>query len=215
MLEKVKAGRILRDVRVAIDMNCKSSPLTELGDTDALSVDDIIASKIVDGITAVERKAPLWMLDATKSVDDATITWNSIRPWGSISLPEDFLRLVKFRMSDWDAEVTDPIDRNSPLYMQQKSKYVCGNPERPVCAIVRDSTGHRLEFYSCNNNTATVSEALYRPIPTIDTEGGVYISTLCYRAVIYYIAGLALSTVSDTENAKTMFELSDTILLSK
>jgi hypothetical protein len=197
---------------VAIDLNCKSSPLTELGDLDALGIDDIIASKIVEGIVSVERTAPLWMLDATESMANMTITWEDDRNSGSVGLPEDFLRLVKFRMSDWNVGVTEAIDAESPLYIRQRSKYVCGNPERPVCAIVRNSTGHRLEFYSCSSKNATVAEALYRPYPVIDKNGGVYISTLCYKAVINYIAGLTLATVGETERAKELYEMSASIL---
>jgi hypothetical protein len=225
-----------------MDHNMKSSPLTALGDADALSLDDVIASKILDAVITIETCAPVYLLevgsnfagskiavanDAVQlaSLDDEAeqavsateslttqIQWDSKRTGvGSILLPDDFLRLIVFKMSDWDIPVFETIDSTDDEYLVQRSKYgVAGNSERPVCAIVPSSNGNKLEFYSCESNGATIEQAIYRPYPTIDSNGGVDISPKCYRAVIYQIAGLVFSTYGEEEMANKMFELAKT-----
>ena len=54
-----KAGTVLRDVRVLMDMNPKSQPLADIEDIDTLTISDLIASKIVEGVALAESAAPL------------------------------------------------------------------------------------------------------------------------------------------------------------
>lgn len=105
---------------------------------------------------------------------------------GQILLPADFLRLVAFRMSDWDCAVATAIQPASAAYMRQQSPHpgVRGNPRRPVCAIVPSARGPVLEFYSCASTSATITQALYVPQPSIDANDTIDIAPACYRPVI-------------------------------
>jgi hypothetical protein len=209
-ISRIKGGQVLRDVRIAMDLNPKTSPLTDVGDVGTLALNDIITSKIIDGIIAVESTAPTWMIDQTSSFVAATYDWDAkIDGAGWVELPDNFLRLITFRMSDWLRPVTIPISETDDQYLAQRAsvKGVRGNYQKPVCAIVQTSAGPHLEFYSCASTSASIAQALYRAYPTIDSEGGVDISTKCYRAVIYYIAGLVFSTYGETERANAMYQL--------
>lgn len=207
----IQADEMVKDVRVAIDMNHNSTPLLIDGDEDTTSMNDIIRSKLVDAVRMVEMEAPLNMLEQGHLFGDA-VTWtNNGRGW--ILLPDDFMRLVVFKMSDWEYSVTEPITQDDPTYSRQFSRYkgISGNPQRPVVAIVNRAEGNVLEFFSCKDNTATIDQAVYIPIPQIDKDGGIDISEKCYRASIYRAAALSLSSIGD-QLTTTMIELSKALL---
>lgn len=200
-----------RAVRVAIDMNKGDEPLIMEGDTDTLSLDEIIMAKLADAVRLVEMEAPATMLESGHDFGDNIFIGEDGK--GFVILPEDFMRLISFRMSDWKRTVFEAISENDSQYALQSSKWkgICGNPEKPVCAIVRRSEGKVLEFYSCNDNTAIVTQATYVPIPRIDIDGGIDVAENCYRAAIYRAASLALASVGD-QLSTTMLEISKSLL---
>ncbi len=207
----VQAEEMARAVRVAIDMNKGDEPLIMEGDTDTLSLDEIIMAKLADAVRLVEMEAPATMLESGHDFGDNIFIGEDGK--GFVILPEDFMRLISFRMSDWKRTVFEAISENDSQYALQSSKWkgICGNPEKPVCAIVRRSEGKVLEFYSCNDNTAIVTQATYVPIPRIDIDGGIDVAENCYRAAIYRAASLALASVGD-QLSTTMLEISKSLL---
>lgn len=204
---------LVREIRVALDQNMSSEALSELGDVDTLSLDDLIDSKIEDAARIVVQSAPAALLGSGKSFGD-TITWEMYAGYGSgqITLPDDFLRLIVFQMSDWSMPVTLAIDEASPLYSRQHSRYpgVRGNPQRPVVAIVQQPVGSVLEFYSCTQGSGVyVKMARYAPIPKKHTVSNVVkidVPEKVVRAVVYYAAYLVAlaqqQTGQQSEQAK-------------
>ncbi len=207
----VQAEEMAKAVRVAIDMNKGDEPLFVEGDTDTLSLDEIIMAKLADAVRLVEMEAPATMLESGHDFGDNIFIGEDGK--GFVILPEDFMRLISFRMSDWKRTVFEAISENDSQYALQSSKWkgICGNPEKPVCAIVRRSEGKVLEFYSCNDNTAFVTQATYVPIPKIDIDGGIDVAEDCYRAAVYRAASLALASVGD-QLSTTMLEISKSLL---
>ncbi len=207
----VQAEEMAKAVRVAIDMNKGDEPLFVEGDTDTLTLDEIIMAKLADAVRLVEMEAPATMLESGHDFGDNIFIGEDGK--GFVILPEDFMRLISFRMSDWKRTVFEAISENDSQYALQSSKWkgICGNPEKPVCAIVRRSEGKVLEFYSCNDNTAIVTQATYVPIPKIDIDGGIDVAENCYRAAIYRAASLALASVGD-QLSTTMLEISKSLL---
>ena len=207
----VQADDMARDVRIAVDMNHESAPLFAEGDADTLGFDEIIRAKLADAIRMVEMEAPLWMLEQGHQFGES-VTWvGGGKGW--TPLPDDFMRLVSFKMSDWRHGVSEAITVGDPLYSRQWSRWngVCGNPERPVVAIVNRAEGNLLEFFSCNDESATVEQAVYVPLPRIDAGGGIDVSEKCYRAAVYRAAALALGSIGDAL-ATTMVEASKSLL---
>lgn len=208
----VQATEMAKAVRVAIDMNKGDEPLFAEGDTDTLTLDEIIMAKLADAVRMVETEAPSTMLESGHNFGEHD-TYIGEDGKGFIILPDDFMRLIAFRMSDWGRTVFEAISDSDPLYSRQSSKWkgICGNPERPVCAIVRRSEGKVLEFYSCSDSSATVTQATYVPIPKIDINGGIDVAEACYRAAVYRAASLALASLGDQLSA-TMLEISKSLL---
>lgn len=204
--------KIMQDVRICIDQNAKSDALINIGDIDTLKLDEIIKSKILEATQRVHIEAPNFLIEGGYNFGDA-IYWRDLES-GWVLLPQDFLRLVVFEMSDWERAVYQAISTDDPDYEKQRSriKAIRGTAQRPVCAIAIRPEGKVLEFYSCKSKEATVSRAMYLPYPTIDENGGVDICERCYNAVIYTAAGLTLMTCGETERANAVFELAQTFI---
>ena len=200
-----------RDVRIAVDMNRESTPLLLDGDTETTSFDDIIYAKLTDAVRMVEMEAPLNLLEQGHPFGEDVVWGEDGKGW--ILLPDDFMRLVVFKMSDWRHSVSEGITQDDPKYSRQWSRWkgICGNPEKPVVAIVNRAEGNVLEFFSCHDDTATVEQAVYVPLPRIDLDGGIDVSEKCYKAAVYRAAALALASIGD-QLSTTMVELSKSLL---
>lgn len=207
----VQAEKMAKDVRIAVDMNHDSTPLLLEDDIDTISFNDIIYAKLTDAVRMVEMEAPLHLLEQGHQFGENIVWGDGGKGW--LILPDDFMRLVVFKMSDWHHSVSEAITQDDPKYSRQWSKWkgICGNPEKPVVAIVNRAEGNVLEFFSCNDDTATVEQAVYIPLPRIDLDGGIDVSEKCYKAAVYRAGALALSSIGD-QLATTMVELSKSLL---
>lgn len=207
-----KLTEIARDVRIAIDQNMTSEQLLATDDIETLSLEDIIRSKIVEAVRRVETAAPVHFLEEGHDFGDA-VYWGDLES-GWVLLPDDFMRLIAFRMSDWERTVYAAISVDDPLYAKQSSRYkgIRGNVQKPVCAVVNRAEGKALEFYSCNIEDAFVSRASYLPYPHIDEDDGIDISERCYTAVVYTVAALVLTTYGEADKASALTELAKSIL---
>lgn len=207
-----KIVKIVRDVRIAIDQNMTSEQLLATDDIETLSLEDIIRSKIVEAVRRVETAAPVHFLEEGHDFGDA-VYWGDLES-GWVLLPDDFMRLIAFRMSDWERTVYAAISVDDPLYAKQSSRYkgIRGNVQKPVCAVVNRAEGKALEFYSCNSEDAFVSRASYLPYPYIDEDDGIDISERCYTAVVYTVAALVLTTYGEADKASALTELAKSIL---
>lgn len=192
---------IIGEVRKALDMNEESNEILA-SDSSTLSVDDIIRQKIEHGVKMILNNAPLSMIDTSTLIPSSTvIEWEEEKGIGagSVRLPDDFLRLHSFKMSDWKRPIADSIGIEDPRYAQQRSKYggIRGNTERPIVAIIRDNEGQLLEFFSCNSGEGvTMSIGLYIQTPKI-VAGAINIPEKLYIASLYQIAGLTAMTLKD------------------
>lgn len=206
-------GKITEDVRRAIDQNSREGLLIAEEDEGTLDLADMIASKVVEGVRRIEIAAPAYLLEEGHSFGDA-ICWDD-RGSGRIELPDDFMRLIIFKMSDWERPVFEVLSPTDPRYMLQssRSKGIRGNVQKPVVAIVNMPWGKALEFYSCKSKSATVERATYIPYPEMDDTGGVDISKRLYDAVVYQIAALVLISYGQSEQAANLQALAQSLAL--
>lgn len=204
---------IVRDTRLILDLNLSSEILTEIGDVDTLSTDEVIRSKVVDAVKRVHCEAPAHLLDGGHNFGDAVYWKDNVCGW--VLLPEDFMRFVVFEMDDWACPVFVALDTDHPLYVRQSSRFhgLRGNPQRPLCFISVRPEGRVLEFYSCKSQSALVSRGVYLPYPGIDANGGIEICMRCYDAVVYTTAALASTAFGDVQNSATFFDLAKSVLL--
>lgn len=205
--------QIARDVRIAIDENNTSEQLIADEDIDTLSLNDILRSKVVEAVRRVVTEAPVHLLEGGNQFGDEIFWRNNGSGW--IALPENFMRLLIFKMSDWERPVYEPITAADPQYQLQFSRYkgLRGNPQKPVVAIVSRAEGRALELFSCKNDSATVEQAVYIPFPKVDRYGGIEIPERCYMSVVYQAASLVLATIGQSELSQVMSDLSKQLLV--
>jgi len=203
------------EIRVALDQNMTSDQLIISSDIDTLSLEEIIESKIPDAARIVESGAPRHLLEGGKNLRES-ISWDSEVGYGSgrILLPEDFMRLVSFQMSDWSKPCTAAITEDDPLYLAQSSRFpgVRGNPQKPVVAISVQPAGAVLEFFSCTQGPDVfVRRATYLPIPKIE-EGYIDLCPKLERAIVYYAAHLVATTIGDANGAAALLNTSNVLM---
>lgn len=63
---------------------------------------------------------------------------------GSVLLPENFVRLVSFRMEGWQRDATQLYTADDPIYAKQSNPYLRGGVANPVVVLC----GHLLQYYS-------------------------------------------------------------------
>lgn len=211
-----KVSELVKDVRIAIDQNEVGEQLIDVSDMETLTLDEIIANKIVDAVSSVEKSAPIHLLD-TGEPFAKNIGWKQAIGigMGYTILPDNFMRLLTFQMSDWSRPVYEAITEDSPMYAMQTSRYpgIKGCPQRPVCALVLYPVGRVLEFYSCiEGKSVIVKRARYLPYPAI-INGKIDICEKCYRAVVYYLAGLVCSSYGGKDQAELLFGISKDLLV--
>lgn len=212
---------IAKDVRIALDRNGSSEALSEIGDVDTLTIDEIIISKIIEGIKHVHSTAPAYLLDGATSFA-GTVNWGD-KESGWILLPNDFMRFVSFKMDDWSRPVYSCSTTDDIEYEKQSSRFkgLRGTSQKPLCfiairpeerALESYSSGRVLEFYSSKSTDAEVEMATYLPYPQIESDS-VKICSRCYNAVIYTIAALVLITFGDAEKSNVFNELAKSSLI--
>lgn len=207
-----KIETVSQDVRIAIDENKTSEQLLGDEDIDTLSLNEIVRSKIEEAVRRVETTAPTFLLEEGHTFGDSVYWEDNNSGW--TLLPDDFMRLIAFRMSDWERTCYNAISVDDPLYDLQSSRFkgVRGNVQKPVCAVVNRAEGKALEFYSCNSEEANVKRATYLPYPKIDDEEGIDISERCYTAVVYTTAALVLTAYGANDRAEQLNALAKSIM---
>lgn len=203
---------VIRDVRICLDQNMMSEKLLQDDDVDTLALDDIIRSKILEAVIKVHTNAPVYLLEEGHNFGDA-VFWADLES-GWVLLPQDFMRLIVFEMSDWECAVFQAISPANPGYalQRQRIKALRGTAQKPVCVITSRPEGRALEFYSCKSENAYVRRAQYLPYPKIDKDDGIDISERCYTAVVYTAASLVSLTLGESEKSSALSEISNSAL---
>lgn len=191
-----RVSEILRDVRVALDENRESEALLSEGAVDTLELAEIIESKIEEAARAVVDESPVELLGRGKPLEGDV--FRGVRGSGWMRLPDDFERLIYFKMSDWESGVRKAVGTETAEYERQKSRYggVRGNSQKPVAAVVMKEAGLCLEFFGSESEEAEVESGLYYPEPRIDRHGGIDLPERLYRAVVNRIAEMVGGMVS-------------------
>lgn len=108
-------------------------------------------------------------------------------------LPDDCMRLIDVKLSDWRRPATI-ITADNPIYLLQSSPFegVRGNPENPVAAVCRRPAGMVAELYSSRAGRGVcIESAQYIPMPTFSHDGFIHLPDRLYHNIINTTARLA------------------------
>lgn len=196
---------IIADVRAALNRAARSAPLSETFDPERAFLDDIVRRSLCDVVAYVHRHAPVERLEPGLSFHGAVGWLPAPVGGGFVALPDDFMRLVAFKMSDWRCVVCHAIEPDTHAYRRQFSTFgVAGCPERPVVAIVSRPSGLNLEFFTSSSDEMTIGQ--YVPFPHIDDEDYVDISRQLHGAVVCRLAALLSESVGEPPQSFTLAE---------
>lgn len=154
---------LVNKVKVKIDEIAPSdTPIVDVGIADEKAIDTIIDSLLDECAVEVLLKAPFNRLEITQGATSVTIEQDdSIPTIGIIRVPEDFLRLVSLKMSDWQRSVTELSMKGDMVSNRQANRFLRAGIARPVGVLSRDSSGVIIEYYSTFEQTHKVAEFLY------------------------------------------------------
>lgn len=184
-MPKVALKQLAADVATllgeALSLEChpEESPFPDIEDrvrTIAPGIlSDLILSSPLDSLSDWKSFSGSFKMD-----DNGVVTF---------SLPDDFLRLVSIRMSDWQTPVSLIIPMDSDKGKCQKSIWngIRGTPSRPVVMEDFSSTGQRcLKLFTSGKN-ATLEIFLYMTRPVIDSSDSIEIPDRLYHSLLSQI----------------------------
>lgn len=209
-MQVVTISDLVRDVKIILDENTENISVLE-DDTDQLQLEDIIKSRIVDAVRSIHESASSDMLDDGLNIGSTPVTLQDGS--GYIPLPDDFMRMVIFKLVTWSRPVIVPIADTDPLYFAQRSRFIGirGGTDKPVCAITTGVNGRVLEFFSVVPGTSAVIEkAKYLPLPRIEDDT-IKVCRKLLQPIRYECAGLVALSVKD-QNAASFFEVAKSFI---
>lgn len=119
---------------------------------------------------------------------------------GRVLLPNDFLRLVSFRMSDWKRSLTRFMDYGSEAYQLRffPAKGRAGIRKSPAAAICREGTHAWLEFIGSTDPGAYAERFSYIPRPEISQDGHIWLPQSLLPEIVRASANYLLNLQNQT-----------------
>lgn len=153
------------------------------GEAEGLSLTALIRSLAPEEASRAILETDHALLDDFSTF--GTSVGHSPQGFGYVMLPDDFLRLVSFRMDSWKCAVSQPASPGSAEWrlMDSPCTPLRGSVRNPRCRIVQRGVGKVLEF-SPYADEADVTEAIYVARPEFDAEGYMRIPASCLPTTI-------------------------------
>jgi len=141
---------LINKVKVRIDeISPLDTPIYNVGVADDKPVDNIIDSLLDECAVEILLMAPFNRIDVTQAATSVHITQSNVNPTtGLIEVPDDFLRLVSLKMSDWQRDVTELSIKGDELSRRQSNKFLRAGVSRPVGVLAKNDKGMYIEYYS-------------------------------------------------------------------
>lgn len=154
---------LVNKVKVRIDEIAPAdTPLVDVGVADESPIDIIVDSLLDESAVEVLLKAPFNRLDITQGANSVSVVKDSkITSIGIIKVPQDFLRLVSFKMSDWQRSVTNLSIKGDIISQRQSNKHLRAGIARPVGVLSKNESGVIIEYYSTFEQEHQVIDFLY------------------------------------------------------
>ena len=133
----VKKDEIISKVKSIMNEIGEEETNSSLLDEDTIKIDQYIESCIGDALAMIVLKSAI---PVNPNNNDGT---------GYIVLPDDFLKLIAFKMEGWKRTVSEAFPLDSEKAKQQSNEYTRGGNNKPVCVLSYSPEGKKvLEYYS-------------------------------------------------------------------
>lgn len=214
-MEQATVDGLVKEVRITLDENQTESAYLESG-TDNMELDEIIRVKLIDAARSIIETAPVDMLEASELPVGTEAIHTNEDGSGYVELPDDFLRLVRFKLKSWKRAVVYAEEEGSEGDRMQRNGFTRGTYIKPACVFSHDSGGNRImEYFTAGKGSSggydhTVDTALYVPVPSIDNSSGsgtIGIPHLLRPCIVNYCAGLTEVTRGNNQQADVFFKI--------
>ena len=220
----ISVATIKQRVRFCLDEEAVNLAQIGVGNNDDAYMDNIIADKIPDAVRWCALYAPDGLLRSEKETSGETSKGWSVAAEGvfleeracsavyqstpaghvTITLPDNFGRLVRVRLSKWSKAVRVPVEEDSDEYLMVNADTAKATADRPVAALIRTNP-MKLECWpgeasdaSGQSATVTISYISNGSDITITGQTGVNIPGQLEPAFIYYLAFLVATAYRDS-----------------
>jgi hypothetical protein len=205
-------SKIKSRVRLCIDEGASTN---DYADT---SMDAVIENSIDSAILWCARQAPLELLMQSGSgfIKDAEIKENGVtltngsdtnKP-STLTLPSDFLRIVRLRRDEWHKGITTPISEDSDEYLMLRDETATASLNRPIAVYIAGASPY-LELWDGVKHAVTTDahfSYVTSDLTTIKSGTNFTDDSQLGQAVIYYAAFLTLLAYGDSR-AQGMLEV--------
>ncbi|MBQ7685216.1 MAG: hypothetical protein IJT48_12085 [Bacteroidaceae bacterium] len=214
---------IIKSVRLCFDEEVENA--SGIGDAtgDSTSMDNIIKAKIGDGLRWICLYAPPERLaggsvgtgDVVKDVEidfsDEEVEEGGIKVVDvgntegvQMTMPKDYLKLLRVRVNDWHKAVTVPAEEDSEESLMVHDDTASATADRPV-VIVRRGAKTRFELWPCESGKLIeVSYVVQPTVGAINESTTINIPSMLETSFVYYIAFLVLSAYADPRAARML-----------
>lgn len=177
---------------------------SSLLDEDTIKIDEYIKSCIGDALSLIILNSGIKSINPKK--DTGTKANKNDDGSGYIILPDDFVKLLAFKMNGWKRAVSVAYPLDSEEAKRQANIYTRGGENKPICLLSYSPEGEKiLEYYSLGSEADhTISLFVYEA--AYDSESGINVSSSdpIFYALCYMAASLVYSIFENPNTAKEM-----------
>lgn len=206
-------AEIQKRVRVILNQNTDSAEFDDLGTSDVLGIDEVIAKSIVPAATQVAASAPLGMCVTKELANDGDVSYKE--GYCEIMCPAEMLKLGSVKMQEWAISLYTLTPTTSDIYKRQFSPVRSSHatPTRPVMALVEGANNANvLQLFPAE--TGTIEYASYVPRPAM-SEDGLNLENqspqLC-DAMCYQCAALTCLALDEIDKYNALTAMTKTLI---
>lgn len=146
----MERSALINKVKTRIDeVSASGDVIVDVGVENTKPFDSIIDELLDESALEILLKAPFYRLPVCKATNLTAVKDTNDDRIGSITLPNDFIRLVSFKMKGWLQPVLSFALPGDAVAIKQSNKYIRGGVAKPVAVLYKDDTSMLyINYYS-------------------------------------------------------------------
>lgn len=198
--------QLINKIKTRIDeVSASGDAIVDVGVENTKPYDSIISELLDESAMEILLKAPFYRLNVTTGSVQAIKDSNDEKI-GTITLPDDFVRLVSFKMASWLQPVTAFAFPGDAVATKQSNKYIRGGVAKPVAVLYRTDAGYMAHYYSVPSaSDHIVDEFLYiKKADATEIADSQMVDAMCWVCAGKTLGVLGQTTIANQcyENAK-------------
>lgn len=159
----MERSELINKVKTRIDeVSASGDVIVDVGVENTKPFDSIIDELLDESALEILLKAPFYRLPVYKATNLSATKDTNDDYIGSIDLPNDFVRLVSFKMKGWLQPVLSFALPGDAVAIKQSNKYIRGGVAKPVAVLYKDDSSMYVNYYSvASKDDHQVTEFFY------------------------------------------------------